>query len=476
MNAQRFRMFSQLLMVVLQVRALFCVLALLLISQSGMLFFPAMTAQATPVEYGVPMPTYQVGVALTIPPGTTEPGWFTVTGLPPGLTINLRTGLISGVPTAPGTYTITLSVFDVVTKKILERRVIPVQIFPFSPGLVGQFYGYLVDEEMGCQGNVTLTVGRTGQVTARVMMQDRTVSLSARSWSSDLGGIVTTLENDYADAQMPLYSSGGRFKGSFQIGEKSYWVVLDRPDPGAAGYYTIALRPSKIRVPVLSAYDIGPDEYPSNTPWGTGYLLLTVDSKGLARFNGRLADGTVISGSSAVLLNSGSVSVFIPLYGRRGVCSMVLELDRSTGLIAYDYEMPSRWFYPGDPFRPYLQPFQLGIRPQGARYTPISVKQFPLAVQSMDFEPLFLEALLTYGFGAFDGSMGGYIRFQSSTGLFSGLLPAYLVGTRAAASFYGVIITIPDEPIRGYGYYLGVDPEDPLRVIQSRGVSWDMDE
>jgi hypothetical protein len=207
-----------------------------------------------------------------------------------------------------------------------------------------------------------------------------------------------------------------------------------------------------------------------------GYLLLTVDSKGLARFNGRLSDGTAISGSSAVLLNSGSVSVFIPLYGRRGVCSVVLELDRSTGLIKYDYEMTSRWLYPGDPFRPYLQPFQVGIRPLGARYMPVPVERFPLTVQGMDFEPLYLEALLTYGFGAFDGTMGGYIRFQSSTGFFSGLLPAYLVGTRAAASFYGVIITIPDVSIRGYGYYLGVDPEDPLRVIQSREVSWDMDE
>jgi len=53
--------------------------------------------------------TYTVPVEVT---GGTGPYTWTATGLPPGLTIDPNTGVISGVPTDPGAYTVVVTVVD----------------------------------------------------------------------------------------------------------------------------------------------------------------------------------------------------------------------------------------------------------------------------------------------------------------------------------------------------------------------------
>jgi len=51
-----------------------------------------------------------VGVAFSYQiTATNNPTSFTATGLPPGLSVNTTTGVISGIPTKPGGFTVTLS-------------------------------------------------------------------------------------------------------------------------------------------------------------------------------------------------------------------------------------------------------------------------------------------------------------------------------------------------------------------------------
>src|SRR5438045_1560790 len=58
--------------------------------------------------------TGTVGVAFSYQiTATNSPTSFGATGLPPGLTVNTSTGLISGTPTTAGTYSVTISATNV---------------------------------------------------------------------------------------------------------------------------------------------------------------------------------------------------------------------------------------------------------------------------------------------------------------------------------------------------------------------------
>lgn len=65
---------------------------------------------ATPVIGGPTTAGGQTGAAFSYQiTATNSPTSFNATGLPPGLTVNTSTGLISGTPTKPGAYTVTIS-------------------------------------------------------------------------------------------------------------------------------------------------------------------------------------------------------------------------------------------------------------------------------------------------------------------------------------------------------------------------------
>ena len=75
------------------------------------------TVNPPPLAIQVPtFPTAVVGQPYTGPAftasGGVPPYSWTATGLPPGMTINSTTGVISGTPTTAGTYNITVTVTD----------------------------------------------------------------------------------------------------------------------------------------------------------------------------------------------------------------------------------------------------------------------------------------------------------------------------------------------------------------------------
>jgi Putative Ig domain len=96
--------------------------------------------------------TGQVGVAFSYQiTATNNPTSFNATALPPGLSVNTSTGLISGTPTTTGTYSVTISATNAggtgsATLVITINPAIPVIQPPFTAsGTVGSNFSYTIN-------------------------------------------------------------------------------------------------------------------------------------------------------------------------------------------------------------------------------------------------------------------------------------------------------------------------------------------
>jgi hypothetical protein len=111
-----------------------------------------------------------------------DPLTFSATGLPPGLTLNTSSGLISGTPTTPGTYSVTATVNDGTTS---TSRTFSwsISTVPTSSGLVGH---WPFDENFG-SATSDVVGGRTATLT------------NGAQWTSGHAGAAVALDgiNDF---------------------------------------------------------------------------------------------------------------------------------------------------------------------------------------------------------------------------------------------------------------------------------------
>jgi len=209
----------------------------------------------------------------------------------------------------------------------------------------GQYVGYFYQETTFAdtvaptvRGTFSLTLHQyAGRLTAKAVTSKGSLSFSAKAWDA--------VENADGTKQVALTRRSGetlllsvrqnRIWGSLSGGSLSGEILTldgtrnrfaDRKDMAAQtvletykGYYTVA----------LPLFDAVPTGAALTTPEGSGYLTLTVGSRGKVRIAGRLADGTSISQSSDLTLfddcaQEACVPLFVPLYGRKGSVGALL--------------------------------------------------------------------------------------------------------------------------------------------------------
>ncbi len=203
-------------------------------------------------------------------------------------------------------------------------------------------------------GSFSMNVNKRGRITAKVVLQGRSLSFKAPGWQGvtekgayyvrmqSSGGEELELVADWITALG--YLSGGSLGKEEILIDAAYHVFADRADDHAQadlaqlrGYYTISLYPYS----TLSRGAAKED------PQGSGYLTMTVGLKGKVKIAGVLADGTKVSQASTLLLfgdygSMASVPFFRPLYRRAGGIGAMLWIAPNTGVVDTDWS--EDWF------------------------------------------------------------------------------------------------------------------------------------
>jgi cyclophilin family peptidyl-prolyl cis-trans isomerase len=282
---------------------------------------------AVSYRYQVP---YEPGDAL-------RPSSFAASGLPPGLMIDAPTGIIYGIPTKSGQFTIT------VTAKNPSGTSNPVtavlRISSMQAASTGSFVATIqasptLNDEMG--GRLDMTVTDSSSYSASVVMGKNTYKAAGKvlysSQNSDgsvnyRGQIAIPRKNQKSLLLVFVVTSGGAGISGFisdgffdavgrltgEIGRaeisgfRRFWNRSRNPSP-YLGNLHLSLD--------LPTADIGK----ADIPQGSGFLRGTGSSSGTVSFAGRLADGTTVTTSSSVS-RFGELILFRMLYSNRGSLS-----------------------------------------------------------------------------------------------------------------------------------------------------------
>lgn len=151
-----------------------------------------------------PLDGYSASVGMTFDPSHIVPVvadgvTLSVKGLPPGL--SFKNGVISGIPTKVGDYTVTFTATEGSgSAKKTGVATITVHVAALPSGFVGTFNGFVYDDSNGDEkvvGTVTMTAMAAGKLSVSVKTAAGTERFSSSSWAQFVG-------EGIAEAEMSL--------------------------------------------------------------------------------------------------------------------------------------------------------------------------------------------------------------------------------------------------------------------------------
>lgn len=254
-----------------------------------------------------------------------KPTSFTINSLPPGLKFNKATGRIYGKPTKRGVYTLNATASNLVGKTPAAIGVLTIS--PLPAATVGTLSATIsaspaINRNKG--GRLDLTVTDTGAYTVKLILGTEIFrsagSLGVGSGLFDVTSLsyqsrIKIPRKNRSSLQLSLqisadsgYVSGLLTDGAETVtlnGIRKFWVNPWNPSPYGNIKFNLGLN--------LNTVDVGK----SQVPQGSGYIYMSLKSAGTASFSGRLADGSLITGSS-LLGPSGEALLFQMLYKNTG--------------------------------------------------------------------------------------------------------------------------------------------------------------
>lgn len=258
------------------------------------------------------MVSQQAQALVDIAPGAT----VSAKGLPPGLTLNAKTGIISGRASAAGIYQVTFTAKKG-TQTVSYIATFVVQALPAHA--VGTFIAYLPpsDGTTDTAGRLDLTVTGKGSYTLKFARGTKTYSGTGYlvSAAGDAPHLNHALGTDGSLLLAP--QSGGQFIGSYinigaqaMTGWRRTFDKVFNPAVKQAGYYNIILNQTQNSATI---------------PPGYGFASVLIGEDGSVKFTGKSSDGVALT-SASFLGPQNNLIVHAPTYLKKGAVSGVLNL------------------------------------------------------------------------------------------------------------------------------------------------------
>lgn len=310
------------------------------------------------------------------PAAAHDPARFVITGLPPGLTYDPLTGVITGRATRPGTYTLRITATNVAGS---STRTVKLVIAPLPAGVVGRFAAAVtpdaaVNQALG--GRVELTTTPTGALSGKTHLPDGERSFSSVLDPEPDGSARLLVMQDGRTLDLVLDPATQTCVGTLSAvapavevaavsGYRSPWSNAS-PASAYSGRWNTALEipPASVGDPAI--------------PQGNGFVSWTVSKTGVVAVSGRLADQTAITVSG---LLSGDGQVLLQQFQDEGRGSLQGTLQHA----ATSVQGQLRWLKGALPpgARLYAAGFgPLSLQALGGRYSAPASKRIVLGLSN----------------------------------------------------------------------------------------------
>ena len=349
----------------------------------------------------------------------------------------------------------------------------PGGVFPAAGA--GKYAGVLLDgsDFKTVRGTLQMTATARGRISVKVQQGASSKSLAAANVTSE----ATDGSFEFSTGTLNVkVDAAGRFTGTFSGMPLAGSKTVSASMGPFAGYYTAAL-------------DVRNVTGEANQPEGAGYLTLTVNPTGMTKYSGMLADGTRVSGSSALMVYDGSelasfgyaggiagrkyacLALYKPLYRGVGALAGLIWLDAGGNPgDASDNRVAitgSEWNYPGkNAMDKFLANFDGGNKAEiGAYYMKNQAVSGVYAGMSFWVNDERAAEVVANGnsIATSTGTKPPTLRAALSTGLITGKV--YDLQTGRTMTYKGVLV--PSLQL-GAGYYLINDTVSGLPVKRSK--------
>lgn len=268
---------------------------------------------------------YSHQIALGNGTNNAAPTSYSATGLPPGVTLNAKTGLISGTPTVAKKYDITVTATNMWGKHSSLKD--SITITPLSTKLIGTYTGLVARHSMAniLGGRVDLTITSTAAISGSLVYGTKAHPFKGQLVIGGAKPVATFTINRAGLSPLNLTLMFDEATQSLTTGSILNVSMFNAQVTGWRLKWKATGAPATT-TPKLFTFGLRPPTGMSGIPAGDGYGSFNLPASGVVNITGKTGDGTSFTHSTFVG-PVGQIGIFKTLHTPLGSLLGTLDID-----------------------------------------------------------------------------------------------------------------------------------------------------